>query len=135
MPTPTNTVIGVLGGPGCEPPSPVVGGEIQGTVIGTAMAYGQLQVADPTELTVGESIKFVLRMTGAGSLSANLTSPDGTTRPLDWGPEPHAASNYDRPGDEWGMGFSFDAPGCWALNLNRDGGDRATFWMTAQGAP
>ena len=135
MPTPTNTVIGVLGGPGCEPPSAVVRGEIQGTVIGTAMAYGQLQVAHPTELTVGESIKFVLRMTGTGRLSANLTSPDGMTRPLDWGPETHASSNYDRPGDEWGMGFSFDAPGCWALNLNRDGGDRATFWMTAQGAP
>ena len=136
-PTATNTANGAhveLGAPGCHPPSPVVGGEVQATGAGSATAYGQLQVEDPSNLTIGEPIKLVLRMTGSGSLSADLTSPHGSTRQLDWGPEAHPSSNYDRPGDEWGLGFSFDAPGCWALNLNRDGGGHATVWMIAHAA-
>jgi hypothetical protein len=137
-PAPTDTAPGSpgpLGAAGCEPPSPIVGQEVQGTGSDPVTAYGEFQGVNAGDLTAGVPIKLVVRMTGSGDLSVDLTAPDGTSRPLDWGPEPHTGSNYDRPGDEWGTGFSFDAAGCWALNLKRDGGDRATFWLTVQEQP
>ena len=35
-------------------------------------------------------------------------------------PEAHGASNYHRPGDEWGTGFRFGMSGCWHVHLTRD---------------
>lgn len=57
-----------------------------------------------------------------------LRSHAGDERALDWGPEAHVSSNYVRPGDEWGTGFSFETPGCWELLLERDNGS-ASFWL------
>ncbi|MBD7994202.1 hypothetical protein H9639_02695 [Arthrobacter sp. Sa2CUA1] len=41
---------------------------------------------------------------------------------LDWGPRLHYDSNYDRPGDEYGSGVVFDAPGCWTVTFTRTDG-------------
>ena len=41
---------------------------------------------------------------------------------LTFGPEPHGGSSYQRPGEEWGTGFSFDAAGCWRIHLERSVG-------------
>jgi hypothetical protein len=71
-------------------------------------------------LRSGTEVKIVFRMTGAGPLRVALTAPDGRDVPLAWGPEAHAGSSYTRPGDEWGTGYVFDAPGCWQLRLDRD---------------
>lgn len=120
---------GVLGAPGCEPPSPILGQEVQGTGSGSVTGYGEFQGVDAASLTEGNPAKLVIRMTGTGALTVDMTAPDGTTRSPDWGPEAHTGSNYDRPGDEWGVGLSFDSPGCWAVNLQRDGDERVTFWL------
>lgn len=68
---------------------------------------------------VGEEVKIVVRMTGAGGLEVSPTRPDGTTAELDWGPEGHSGSTFKRPGQEWGFGVTFDAPGCWTIALER----------------
>jgi hypothetical protein len=123
--------IGDLGAPGCDPASPMLGGVIQATGVGDTTASGLLETSGPSELTAGQPLKLVVRMTGSGDLSAALAAPDGSDRDLDWGPEPHGSSNFGTQGDEWGVGFTFDTPGCWALNLRRAGGEEATFWMMA----
>jgi hypothetical protein len=134
-PSPTSdAALGELGAPGCDPASPMLGDVIQATGVGATTASGLLQVAGLAELTVGEPLKLVVRMTGSGDLSAELTTPDGSDRDLDWGPEPHSSSNFSGEGDEWGLGFTFDVPGCWAVNLRRDGGEEATFWLVAEEA-
>jgi hypothetical protein len=67
----------------------------------------------------GDELKVVWRMTGTGPLHVTLDAPDGTRRPLVFGPEPHTASSYHRPGDEWGTGFRFEAAGCWHIHFAR----------------
>lgn len=74
---------------------------------------------------------MVVRMTGVGFISGHLVSPDGRVRPLDWGPELHGDSTYRRPGAEWGIGFSFDEPGCWQVRLEGRDSANATFWFDA----
>ncbi|MEZ5411603.1 MAG: hypothetical protein R2761_26455 [Acidimicrobiales bacterium] len=71
-------------------------------------------------ISVGQPVKIVWRMTGTGDLAASATSPTGRDLPLTFGPEMHAGSTYDRPGDEWGTGYTFPEPGCWTLHLQRD---------------
>ena len=68
---------------------------------------------------VGDELKIVWRMTGTGPLRVKFRAPDGSVRPLMFGPEPHAVSSFDRPGDEWGTGFRFGAAGCWHIHLAR----------------
>jgi hypothetical protein len=54
--------------------------------------------ARPTHIKVSEeSVKFILRMTGAGPLSVSLVDPSDREQVLDSGPEPHTSSNFDRP--------------------------------------
>jgi hypothetical protein len=55
-----------------------------------------------------------------GPLRVVFTGPDGKQRPLVFGPEAHGQSGYQRPGDEWGTGFSFATGGCWHIHLTRD---------------
>jgi hypothetical protein len=124
------SALGPLGAPGCDPPSPLIGNETQGTPAGqVTSAFGQFQGVDPTRLRADSTtIKLVVRLDGAGDLRAMLRSPAGDEHTLDWGPEAHLSSNYARPGDEWGTGFSFATPGCWELVLERDNGS-ASFWL------
>jgi hypothetical protein len=68
---------------------------------------------------VGDRLKIVWRMTGHGDVRVTTTRPDGTTARLTFGPDPHGASTYTRPGDEWGTGFHFDEAGCWTIHLAR----------------
>lgn len=74
----------------------------------------------PVPPRVGDELKMVWRMTGTGPLHVTFTAPDGRDTPLVFGPDAHAASNYQRPGDEWGTGFRFTAKGCWHIHLTRD---------------
>jgi len=67
----------------------------------------------------GEELKIVWRMTGSGPLRIAVVAPDGSARPLLFGPERHTGSSYHRPGDEWGTGFRFDTAGCWHIHLMR----------------
>lgn len=124
------STLGPLGAPGCNPPSPLEGNETEGTPAGqVTSAFGQFQGVDPSRLRADSTTnKLVVRLDGIGDLRAMLRTPAGEERALDWGPEAHLSSNYARPGDEWGTGFSFPIPGCWELVLERDNGS-ASFWL------
>ena len=92
--------------------------EIQGTsrnasLWGLALGPGHIPPR------AGDELKIVWRMTGTGPLRVTLRAPNGTVRPLVFGPERHGASNFDRPGDEWGTGFRFGSAGCWHVHLAR----------------
>ncbi len=70
---------------------------------------------------VGGDLKVVWRATGRGPLQVVFKNPGGQVHTFD-GPTPHTlVSNFDRPGDEWGTIFHFDAPGCWTVGLSRRG--------------
>jgi hypothetical protein len=68
----------------------------------------------------GDELKIVWHMTGTGPLRVVFSGPDGRRHALIFGPEPHASSTYDRPGEEWGTGFRFTAAGCWHVRLIRN---------------
>ena len=135
VPPPTPSVsepeLGALGEPGCRPPSPALGAEVQATGSEGVTAYGLMFVTEAGAIAAdpATTLKMVVRMTGSGELAVHVTAPDDVDRPLDWGPERHGGSNFHRPGDEWGIGFTFDSPGCWQIALERDGGERADFWF------
>jgi hypothetical protein len=85
------------------------GGEV------TALVFGSLPPRTDSEL------KIVWRVTGEGELQVSAERPDGSAGVLAFGPEAHPASNFSRPGDEWGTGFRFDASGCWHIDVQRGG--------------
>ena len=132
-PSATESNLGALGAKGCSPPSPSLGLEVQGTGSNGVTAYGLMFGPEPDAMAGdGSSVKMVVRMTGSGELAVHLIAPDGSARPLDWGPELHGGSNFHRPGDEWGIGFSPDDPGCWQVAFERGKSDRADFWFDVQ---
>lgn len=122
-----------LGGPECRPASPIGQtpdglAEVHGTgVQESVQLWGLLFKEGP--LRSGDEVKIAWRMTGAGDLTLGLTRPDGTPGVLEWGPEPHESSNYNRPGQEWGAGYRLDEPGCWTLHADRADGGRADVWL------
>ncbi len=67
---------------------------------------------------VGEDFKLVVRVTGSGELSAVAVSPTGS-RHDPTATQEHLSSNFDRPGDEWGLFFVFDQAGCWQIVVER----------------
>jgi hypothetical protein len=76
----------------------------------------------------GDELKIVWRMTGSGPLHISFTAPDGLRQPLVFGPEPHSASSYHRPGDEWGTGLRFTTHGCWHIHFTRTNAS-ADVWL------
>jgi len=91
--------------------------------------WGLIMVAGPVKpLHVDEDVKIVWRITGAGPLRLATIDPDGRHHALQWGPELHSGSSYDRPGDEWGAGYRFTRPGCWTLRATR-GSSSASVWL------
>jgi hypothetical protein len=68
---------------------------------------------------VGEEIKVIVRMTGKGDLAVSALAPDGRQTAPEWGPEAHESSTFLGPGAEWGFGVTFDAAGCWTIDLHR----------------
>ncbi|MEY2443465.1 MAG: hypothetical protein QOE00_45 [Ilumatobacteraceae bacterium] len=102
----------------CDLSTPIVDTEVQGLSV-DASIYGLLFLTHRPPIRVGDEVKIVWRMTGIGNLLVTSMSPTGQPGVLTFGPEPHAGSSYTRPGDEWGTGFLFDAPGCWHIHLRR----------------
>src|ERR1700682_1753014 len=119
-PSPTTPIAAgtALGALGCKPPSPASpwqgpGGppEVRGTVTGGelwALLDGG-QLPEPK----GLQVKIIWRIGGNGNLRLSATGPAGRTVQPDWGPESHGGSNWNRPGDEWGAGFTFPVAGWW----------------------
>lgn len=100
-----------------EFPADPNGPELHGGGPGTDL-WALLFLTGPT-IRPGAETKIVWRMTGAGELTIRATGPGGAqTQPV-WGPEPHGGSTWQRPGDEWGTGWKFSAPGCWTITATR----------------
>jgi hypothetical protein len=100
----------------CWTPTPDEEGAFDADASGgavNALVSGSLPPRTDSEL------KIVWRVTGEGEPTVSAERPDGSAGVLTFGPEAHPASNFDRPGDEWGTGFRFDMPGCWHLDVRR----------------
>jgi hypothetical protein len=108
---------------GCRPPTPLRGApgafpEVHGTS-SRGQLWGLVMPQQPLPIRVGEEVKIVWRMTGRGAIRLSSRSPRRQLVPLVFGPAPHKASSYRRPGDEWGAGYRFSQPGCWQLHAQR----------------
>lgn len=113
----------------CAHPSPVdkapgIGApELVGHGTG-AQLWGLVQ-APRYPLAAGDGVvKVVWHMTGRGALKLAEHTGSGQRIPLAWGPITHGAgaSNYLRPGGEWGAGYRFARPGCYRLTARRSEG-------------
>jgi hypothetical protein len=67
--------------------------------------------------------KTVWRLDGAHASGAplfSLTGPGGQIGRLNWGPEGHGGSSWNRSGHEFGTGLVFPTAGCWAVHVTVD---------------
>ena len=71
-----------------------------------------------------DEVKIVWWISAGGPL-VSATSPLGTPARVTFGPEAHG-------GNEWGIGYIFDEPGCWHLQFRSDG--RASIWLIVEPA-
>lgn len=115
--TPTATVVG---GPGCHPPSPVTPSSIELPEVHGQASNGELWALLFNSLHAKQEIKIVWRMTGTGALHLVALGPQGQRLAPVWGPEGHGDSNWERPGEEWGAGFTFPVAGCWDVHATRN---------------
>jgi hypothetical protein len=123
------------GGPGCQPESPYDASRLAETLAtstGEMVAWGLLWERPP--MPIDEQIKMVFRLTGDGVFDVVARHQDGTEIVPNWGPNDHGTdgSSYGRPGNEWGMAFTFPAPGCWNLHFTR-GASTADVWLFVGG--
>ncbi|MEU8804674.1 hypothetical protein [Spirillospora sp. NPDC048819] len=120
------------GAPGCRPESPVAPydgiAEVRATGHGIRASGLIMAPGGYPPLRASRELKIVWRVTGSGPLRATTTGPGGRDHPVLWGPEEHGGSTYRRPGDEWGVGYKLDEPGCWRLRLIR-GAASADAWL------
>jgi hypothetical protein len=100
-------------------PTPILGNQLEGSSDDGTSVSALLERTEAGPLQAGEKVKVVVRMTGAGDLRVSPIGPDGSPAQVDWGPEAHTASNFGRPGSEWGFGVTFAEPGCWTIALRR----------------
>ena len=72
---------------------------------------------------VGIEDKTVWRLDGAEAAASptfGLIGPAGQLGTLNWGPDEHLGSSWDRPGREFGTGLLFPAAGCWDVHVALD---------------
>ncbi|SRR5713226_1546467 len=119
----TGGYLGSLGNPGCAPAAPFHGWKTLDGLpeAGVDSKRGSFWALffNPVPPPSGKEIKVVWRMTGSGEFAFRVSDAAGATVPLVWGPESHSGSNWDRPGDEVGTGFSFPHAGCWEIHVAR----------------
>jgi len=130
-----NLTLQPIGGPGCEPASPYDENplaEVLATSNGETVVWGLLW--QRPSLSVNRQIKMVFRLTGTGGFDVVARHEDGTEIVPNWGPNDHGtdSSSYGRPGNEWGMAFTFPLEGCWKIHFTR-GADSADVWVHVGG--
>ncbi|MGZ3680290.1 MAG: hypothetical protein ACXWQR_17310 [Ktedonobacterales bacterium] len=118
-PKPTATATAV-GGAGCNPPSPAMPSGTSFPEVHGQASNGELWALVFNDLRAKQEIKIVWRMTGTGNLRLIALGPQGQHLTPVWGPEAHGGSNWNRPGAEWGAGFTFPVAGCWDIHATRD---------------
>ncbi len=120
-----------LGGPHCDPSSPMLGTESRLTGDGIE---GWALLWELPPWPVNKDVKVVWRVGGSGDFDAVAISPGGREVEPSFGPQHHVASSWKRPGEEWGTGFILDDPGCWELRVSRDEGT-ASLWLEVAARP
>lgn len=116
----------LYGSPDCQPVTPIEGTGAQLAPDGIE-ARANLGWGTPP-WQVGQEVKTVFRVTGEGALTVEALGPNGATAEPTWGPTFHTRSNWNWPGDEWGVGFALPTLGCWEIRLSRDEGS-ASLWL------
>ena len=117
-PTPV-PAIGALGAAGCRPisPSGAFAGEVYGTATGGTV-WAWFMARYPPQAGIED--KTIWRLDGLGASGAPtfaLVGPASQTGRLNWGPEMHGSSTWNRPGSEYGTGLLFPAAGCWDVHV------------------
>ncbi len=67
--------------------------------------------------------KTLWRLDGAHALGTptfTLIGPAAQLGRLNWGPEAHSSSTWNRPGQEFGTGLLFPSAGCWKIHVTLD---------------
>ena len=111
--------VGPLGAADCRPVSP--SGAFPSEVYGTAKggtAWAWFMAAFPPKAGIED--KTVWRLDGpdvSGSPTFSLIGPAHTAGRLNWGPEEHGGSSWNRPGREFGTGLVFPTAGCWNAHV------------------
>ena len=85
-------------------------------------------LAEALAASDAEAVLVTASLPGHVPLALEAIGPGGTHHRLAWGPAFHLGSNWDKPGDEWGAGYVFTAPGCWDLRAIR-GNAAADVWI------
>ena len=101
--------------------APTASREVAGQATDGVELWGLIDAPFPP-LRAGSDVKVIVKMTGSGPLTVYADGPGGRQLQPDWGPQPHGDSSWNRPGDEWGTGFTFGEPGCWAVRVIRPSG-------------
>ncbi len=119
-----------LGRPGCDPASPLFPSRLGGTEtrLTPAGIEGWALFFESPPWQPGRELKLVSRVSGSGGFAAVARGSDGVEIRPSWGPIRHGSSNYERPGAEWGAGFTFPTAGCWELRVMREEG-AASIWL------
>jgi hypothetical protein len=110
---------------GCAPPSPA--NAVTGEILGT---NGLWALVGTLDVVAGRQTKIILKLGGSGDPTFVALAPD-RTRVMPDEMQPHAASTWLRPGDEWGSGWTFPQPGCWDLHAER-GGVASDLWLVVR---
>jgi hypothetical protein len=87
-------------------------------VEGQPVAIELQNVSSPDDEEPRRGTKIVWRATGDGDFSVVASSPDGVIFEPFW-LEAHGGSNWDRPGDEWGILWELSELGCWTFTVRR----------------
>lgn len=139
------SAFGGIGRSPCAPPSPravtksapmpeVFGTATGGQLWGLFMFSGGARWADnepataTLESAAGKELKIVIRAPGSYlAVSARHAIGGATVAPV-WGPRAHAGSDWERPGNEWGIGLTLPSAGCWEIRAST-GTVRGAFWV------
>jgi hypothetical protein len=111
--------VGALGAAGCQPVSPTgaLSGEVYGTATGGTV-WAWFMAGYPPKAGIED--KTLWRLDGPGTSGAPtfaLVGPASQAGRLNWGPELHISSSWNRPGVEFGTGLLFPAAGCWDVHV------------------
>jgi hypothetical protein len=117
---PTTTITAMpMAWQGCRPSSPAAPWakgtgliEVHGSATPGVSLWALVFARVP--VPVGQQVKIVWRMTGAGAFTVAGRDARGPARLPD-GPGQHGSSTWDRPGQEWGTVWVFPRSGCWHL--------------------
>jgi hypothetical protein len=98
----------------------------QGGTVWALVEGPAVMLTSPPTVVARRPLKVLWRVTGTGNLMVVAVDQQGLRLTTEL--QAHTGSNWIRPGDEWGSGFTFPHGGCWELVATR-GGTRGTVWL------